>query len=120
MAIWSQNRWIIGFLILLILGHWSLILQGVLLKAMWSPESGGCVILQTNNTVLAATFIYSMAFDLIVLSLSAFRLIASGLARPSLGGTKSSLAATTNPTVERGSRLGRLIFKDGLIYFLIA
>lgn len=29
MAIWSQNRYIIGFLILVILGHWSLILQGI-------------------------------------------------------------------------------------------
>ena len=29
MAIWSQNRYIVGGLVLIILGHWSLILQGV-------------------------------------------------------------------------------------------
>ena len=29
MAIWSQNRYIIGFLVLVILGHWSVILQGI-------------------------------------------------------------------------------------------
>ena len=29
MAIWSQNRYIVGGLVLVILGHWSLILQGV-------------------------------------------------------------------------------------------
>lgn len=28
-AIWSQNKWIVGIIVLLILGHWSLILQGV-------------------------------------------------------------------------------------------
>jgi hypothetical protein len=28
MAIWNQNRYIVGGLILVILGHWSLILQG--------------------------------------------------------------------------------------------
>jgi hypothetical protein len=121
MAIWSQNRYIMALLVTLIFGHWALILQGVLLKAVWSPQAGGCIITQTNNTILAATFIYSMVFDLIVLCLSAYRLITSGLARPSLNGTKSMIAtAATNPSTERGSRLGRLIFHDGLLYFLIA
>lgn len=38
---------------------------GVLLNAQW-VDGTGCVITHTNNTVLAATFIYSMAFDLLV------------------------------------------------------
>jgi hypothetical protein len=29
MVIWSQNKWIVALLVLLILGHWSLILQGI-------------------------------------------------------------------------------------------
>ncbi|KAG6915510.1 hypothetical protein DXG01_011135 [Tephrocybe rancida] len=74
MAVWSQNRWIIGFLILLILGHWSLILQGVLLSAVW-VDPVGCVITATNNRVLAATFVYSMCFDLVVLLLNAYKLL---------------------------------------------
>lgn len=29
-AIWAQNKYIIGLLVLIILGHWSLILQGTI------------------------------------------------------------------------------------------
>lgn len=101
MAVWSQNKYLIGFLILLILGHWSLILQGVLLDAEWI-DGVGCAITSTNNTVLAATFIYSMCFDLIVLVLNAYK----------LSGIKSEGFGT--------SRIAKMIFEDGLIFFFIA
>ncbi|PSR72186.1 hypothetical protein PHLCEN_2v11943 [Hermanssonia centrifuga] len=98
MALWSQSLYIVVPLVLIILGHWSLILQGVLLKAAWVPGAG-CVITKTNNTVLAATFIYSMCFDLVVLVLTAAKLAFNG---------------------DRRSQLMGLLFKDGLIYFVIA
>lgn len=98
MAVWSQNRYVVIPLVIVILGHWSLILQGVLLKATW-VEGQGCVITQTNNTVLAATFIYGMCFDLVVLVLTASKL-----------------------AFQRGQRsqLMKMLFRDGLIYFVIA
>ncbi|KAF9010225.1 hypothetical protein BDQ17DRAFT_1347770 [Cyathus striatus] len=99
MAVWSQKWYIVVPLIVVILGHWSLLLHGILLKAAWIPEQGGCVITETNNKLLAVTFIYSMVFDFVVLSLTAFKLIYPATGR---------------------SRLVELIFKDGLIYFLIA
>jgi hypothetical protein len=68
------------------------------LKAAWVPGQG-CIITQTDNKVLAITFIYSMAFDFLVLILTAYKLL--------------------NPTGGR-SRLVELIFNDGLIYFVIA
>lgn len=68
------------------------------MKAAWVPEQG-CVITQTDNKLLAITFIYSMAFDFLVLMLTAYKLL--------------------NPTGGR-SRLVELIFNDGLIYFVIA
>ncbi|EDR06509.1 uncharacterized protein LACBIDRAFT_299963 [Laccaria bicolor S238N-H82] len=74
MAIWSQNKYIISLLILITLGHWSLILQGIQLKATW-VDGVGCAITQTNNTILAATFIYSMCFDLIILLLNTYKLL---------------------------------------------
>ncbi|KAG5646357.1 hypothetical protein DXG03_003680 [Asterophora parasitica] len=92
-----------GFLILLILGHWSLILQGILLTASWI-DPVGCVITSTNNTVLAATFIYSMCFDLIVLVLNAYKL---------LGANSSNQRFGT-------SRIAKMIFEDGLIFFIVA
>lgn len=71
---------------------------GVLLKADWIPGQG-CQITSTNNQLLAITFIYTMAFDFTVLSLTAYKLF---------------FGATTR------SRLVSLIFNDGLIYFAIA
>ncbi|THH30669.1 hypothetical protein EUX98_g3523 [Antrodiella citrinella] len=97
MAIWNMSLYIVVPLVLLILGHWSLILQGVLLKAVW-VEGTGCVITKADNTVLAATFIYSMCLDLTVLVLSAVKLFS-----------------------RRGSsQIVKLLFKDGLIFFMIA
>lgn len=106
-AVWGNNKVVIGGLVLLILGHWSLILQGVLLKAQWDPVQATCMITETNNTILAATFIYSMVFDLIVLLLNVWKL---GFARTGAAGV----------SMKSGSNLAHLIFKDGLIYFFIA
>ncbi|TFK38035.1 hypothetical protein BDQ12DRAFT_606964 [Crucibulum laeve] len=97
-AVWSQKWYVVIPLVAVILGHWSLLLHGILLKAAWVPEQG-CVITETNNKLLAVTFIYTMAFDLLVLSLTAFKLLYPKTGR---------------------SRLVELIFTDGLIYFLIA
>lgn len=114
MAVWSQKWFIVIPLIVLILGHWSLLMHGechggcwyscvesgllgVLLKAEW--VQGGCAIIYTNTKILAASFIYGMAFDFVVLSLTAWK-----LAFPSGG----------------RSKLINLIFGDGLIYFLLA
>ncbi|KAK7677697.1 hypothetical protein QCA50_019388 [Cerrena zonata] len=97
MALWGHSLYIVVPLVLVILGHWTLILQGVLLKAAW-VDGTGCVITHTNNTILAATFIYSMCLDLVVLLLSGSKLIRH----------------RTN------SQLTTLLFKDGLIYFIVA
>jgi hypothetical protein len=98
MAVWSQNKYLVTFLVLVILGHWSLLLHGILLTAVWVPGTG-CVISGTNNRILAISFIYSMVFDFVVLCLTAFKLLSPRTGR---------------------SQLVKLIFQDGLIYFLIA
>ncbi|KAJ7081429.1 hypothetical protein C8R44DRAFT_823590 [Mycena epipterygia] len=97
-ALWNQEWFIWVPLVAVILGHWSLLLHGILLKAAWTPGQG-CTITSTDNHVLAITFIYSMAFDLTVLCLTAYKLLCPA------GGK---------------SRLVSLIFNDGLIYFVIA
>lgn len=117
---WSQSKVLIVILVLLIMGHWSLLLHGaslrtypptlpellmrvilgLLIKAEWVPGAG-CVITNTDNTMLAATFIYSMCFDFTVLVLTAWK-----------------LAWPTNRSDQ--SRLVNLIFGDGLIFFFIA
>lgn len=74
---------------------------GILLKAAWIPGQG-CAITNTNNTLLAATFIYSMCFDFTVLALTAFK-----------------LGIISVPRRDR-SKIVRLIFDDGLIFFIVA
>jgi hypothetical protein len=106
MALWSLNVWVVGGLTVIILGHWSLILKGVLVTAKWIPGNG-CVILGAENNILAAIFIYSMCFDFIVLVLSAYQLFGVGF------GVKGGNGIAT-------SRIGKLLFGDGLIFFLIA
>ena len=103
-AIWSHNRYIIIALVLIILGHWSLILQGVQLKAVWVDELPGCVITEANNKILAAIFIYSMCFDLFILLVNTYKLL----------GLNSAVRAVGT------SRLSKMIFEDGLIFFFIA
>lgn len=103
-AIWSQNIWLVILLVLAIIGHWSLILQGILLTAVWRPGVG-CTITYSDTTILAATFIYSMCFDFVVMCLSAYKLAWT----PMRNGTNAA------PT-----RLSRMLFSDGLIYFFIA
>lgn len=99
MALWSHDKRIVIPIVVIILGHWSLILQGVLLTAVWVPGQG-CLVTGTNNTILAATFIYSMCFDLVILLLSTYKCVL---------GVKGGR-----------SQLMSLLFKDGLVYFFIA
>ncbi|KAG6812872.1 hypothetical protein H0H92_015800 [Tricholoma furcatifolium] len=120
MAVWSRNRYIIALLVVLILAHWSLILQGmsastgkahtciltltgVTLKATWI-DGTGCVITATDNKVLAATFVYSMCFDFVVLALNAYKLLDIGMKEPGL----------------TSSKIAKMIFEDGLIFFVVA
>ncbi len=74
---------------------------GILLTSSW-VDGQGCVITTTSNTILAATFIYTMCFDFLVLTLTAVK-----------------LGITGTPRRDR-SRIVILIFDDGLIFFLVA
>lgn len=78
---------------------------GILLEAAWIP-SYGCVITSSNNKILAATFIYSMSFDFIVLILMAWKLVISSPGELDFKTSRATLAT--------------LVFSDGLIYFVVA
>ena len=101
MAVWGMKWYIVGTLVVISIGQWSLLLHGILITAVWVPDQG-CAVTSTKNTILCASFIYGMAFDLIVLLLTAFK-----LGRPS------------RPSMPK-SRLVHLMFTDGLYYFFIA
>lgn len=105
-VIWRNSIPLIVVLVLLAMGHWSLILQGVQLKATW-VDGVGCVITETNNKILAAIFIYSMCFDLLIVILTTIKL---------WGPIKRKLPAGT----EGFSKLPELLFTQGLVYFVVA
>lgn len=72
--------------------------SGILLTAVWLPGVG-CIVTAAKTKILAATFIYSMFFDLLVLILNAYKL---------LGMTSNKIG------------IAKMIFEDGLIFFFIA
>ncbi|KAJ3776271.1 hypothetical protein FB446DRAFT_842590, partial [Lentinula raphanica] len=104
MAVWAQRRYIVVPLILLILGQWSLLLHGALLKSIYEPEQG-CIIVETDSRLLLAGAAYTMCFDFVVLSLTAWKLV--------IGASSSEVRMSR-------SKLVVLIFSDGLIYFIVA
>ncbi|KDQ58625.1 hypothetical protein JAAARDRAFT_674621 [Jaapia argillacea MUCL 33604] len=103
MMLWLGKWYIIGPLVVIIIGHWSILLHGILTKAAYVPGRG-CVVTESSVPMIAAGFVYAMILDFIVLVLTGIR-----LAFP-VGGRSMGQKAT----------LSRLIFTDGLIYFMIA
>ncbi|KAH7909088.1 hypothetical protein BJ138DRAFT_1200998, partial [Hygrophoropsis aurantiaca] len=103
-AIWAHNKWIIGLVVLIILGHWPLILLGGILTATWIPGTG-CAIVKRNTVILGGLFIYSMCFNFTILCLAAYK----------LAWTPHRAGIT-----KYRSRLVKMLFSDGLAYFFIA
>ncbi|KEP52193.1 putative transmembrane protein [Rhizoctonia solani 123E] len=100
-AIWSRNTWVVVPLVLVALGHWSILLHGIIaVRATWNATVGVCVVTGTSNIFLRLLYNYTMAFDLLVLILSV-----AGLTRGGNG---------------RESGLWSLLFKDGIAYFTVA
>lgn len=91
MVLWSESTPIAALLVFALLGHWSLILQGMasdkyiaaelryvplvdsMVDANWAAGSG-CTISRVNNSVRAAAYIYSMALDVLILILTMIKL----------------------------------------------
>ncbi|OCH85020.1 hypothetical protein OBBRIDRAFT_344387 [Obba rivulosa] len=100
MAIWNMSRRVVVPLVLIIMGHLTLLLVSALpLKALWA-QNVGCVT-NADNVLILAALIYTMCENFLILILTAW-----GLAFQ-LGRRRSSHIAT-------------LIFRDGLIFFLVA
>lgn len=101
MAIWSRTLWVVIPLTLIALGHWAILLHGVIaVRSVWSPVANVCVVTGTSSLFLRLLYGYTMAFDLLVLVLSV-----AGLMRTGHG---------------RGSGLWKLLFRDGIAYFAVA
>ncbi|TDL15708.1 hypothetical protein BD410DRAFT_732263, partial [Rickenella mellea] len=99
-VIWNFDKYICALILVLTLGHWSLLLHGVLIKAEWAPALG-CIIVETNNKILAGSFIYTMLVDFTDMCLTAYKLVSTFPDRTSL------------PMI-------RMLYRDGILFFFIA
>jgi len=103
-AIWSQNLYIVFPLVTLSLGQWGILLYSVsTVSARYVPAVNQCVVTGAPPTFLRVLYIYTMIFDLIVLTLSTIGL----LRLPGRSGTKAS-------------GLWTLLNRDGLFFFIVA
>ena len=116
MAVWNRPWYIVAPLVVIILGHFGILLHGkttlphvptypnsremlaVTISGTWITGKG-CVTTYADGPVLMATYIYTMIFDFIICSLLSIKLLMKTPGAP--------------------SRLRNLIFSDGLIYFAI-
>ncbi|KAF5321917.1 hypothetical protein D9619_000954 [Psilocybe cf. subviscida] len=67
--------------------------------SQWDPASDGCVVVQTNPSMLNMTFFFTTSFDFIILLFTAVAL-------------QSRHSARTG--------LWNLLFQDGLVYFIVS
>lgn len=104
-AVYGFSKPIIAVLVILILGHWSLILLGIQIKAVWNDNQHACTVDSGSHiAIMTATFVYSTCFTLIVFLLNAYRLYSCRKGQNVLG----------------ESRVVWIVFSDGLVYFFIA
>ncbi|KAH8099894.1 hypothetical protein BXZ70DRAFT_1026385 [Cristinia sonorae] len=94
--IWS-SKYVAILLFVLSAGHWGVAMSATTVHAQQIPGQG-CVAVDTNRVLLMISFIYSLVFDTIIFSLTAWK----------LSGAK-----------DYRSRLVRMMFNDGLVFFLL-
>ncbi|XP_006459880.1 hypothetical protein AGABI2DRAFT_67334 [Agaricus bisporus var. bisporus H97] len=99
-ALWNRKKIIIATLTVLCLAHWGLLYRTMfIVVAEWDHKLGICTVTQTSPRLLNTTFFFTMAFDFIILVFSAVALLGRHTAR---------------------TDLWKLLFHDGLVYFLIS
>ncbi|KAF5387597.1 hypothetical protein D9615_000197 [Tricholomella constricta] len=99
-ALWERQRPIIVSLGVLCLAHWALLYRTMfIVTAAWDDNIGACIVTATNPSLLNTTFFFTMGFDLIILIFTAIALLKKHSAR---------------------TDLWKLLFHDGLVYFLIS
>ncbi|KAI0071409.1 hypothetical protein K474DRAFT_629485 [Panus rudis PR-1116 ss-1] len=98
-AIWSSDRAIVGFLVVLLIGQ-LVIMSFIKIGGQWQPHGVGCAPTEVPNRFVAALHGYPLAFDLVVFILACMKL-------------HLRLINTT-------SGIAYVLFRDGLMYYIIS
>ncbi|KAF9462713.1 hypothetical protein BDZ94DRAFT_1165280 [Collybia nuda] len=99
-AVWHRDLKVTVLLGILFLAQVALWIQTFRFsKAKWNPQRNVCAVISTApKPILVSVFAYTMAFDLVILLLCAYRLSVS----------------------RRASTLGNILLRDGIAYFCAA
>ncbi|OBZ77323.1 hypothetical protein A0H81_01660 [Grifola frondosa] len=83
LLIWKESIYVVITLLLATAGHMCLvILQGIKsVTAYWNPDAGSCVVVHSDNHMMAAFYMYTVLIDLLILVLTVHGLMRG--ARPS-------------------------------------
>ncbi|KAJ7592170.1 hypothetical protein C8J56DRAFT_1046542 [Mycena floridula] len=97
MLVWAYDARIMATLIVLILGHFTIITLNILHGQVdWIATENGCILTHLDSKLNATMFIYTSGVDLIVMCLMAFKVFRY-----------------------RQDKISTLLLRDGLIYFLV-
>ncbi|KAI0071410.1 hypothetical protein K474DRAFT_629852 [Panus rudis PR-1116 ss-1] len=99
LAIWSFNRYVTGFLAILLIGQ-LVIMSFIHIGGQWEPHGIGCAPTEVPNRFIAALHGYPLAFDLVVFILACIKI------RIGYIETKSGIAY--------------ILFRDGLMYYIVS
>ncbi|KAF8138211.1 hypothetical protein EV363DRAFT_1154043 [Boletus edulis] len=99
LALWEWQRWVTITICILSLGQWGILIRGMnIVHAVWDESANACVVDHTNHLLLNLNYFCTMAFDFVILIFTA--IVLGRFSRPNEG-------------------LSGLLFRDGLIYFLV-
>jgi len=98
-ALWERKLSVVIPLGIICLAHWTLLYRTMfIVRADWDDDSMTCVVTSASPSLLNVTFFFTIAFDFVILCYTAVAPVAKHSAR---------------------TGLWKLLFKDGLVYFLL-
>lgn len=99
--LWQRNLAVVIPLSVLAIVHWALLWRGMFLfNSTWEPATAACVVTAADARFLQVTFFYTMGFNFILLCVGGFKMFWD--------------------SNDRGLNTWNLLFKDGLIFFVVA
>lgn len=116
-ALWERRMSVIFALGTLCIAHWALLYRTMfIVVSQWEPSAKACVVVQTNPSILNTTFFFSEQtfIEFHIQSIDTTSLVAMGFDFIILIFTAIALLSRHSARTD----LWKLLFQDGLVYFL--
>lgn len=114
-ALWEWERWVTVTIGILSLGQWGILIRGMnIVQAVWDGSTNSCVVNNTNHLLLNLNYFYS-GFIFLAKKITAYLGVAMAFDFVILIFTTIILGRYSR----QNGGLSTLLFRDGLIYFLV-